>query len=123
MPDYSFPKKERLKSRKIIHRLFEEGDSLGSFPVRVFFLPNEALGLKAGFAVPKKKFRSAVSRNKVKRLMRETYRLQKSILGEKDLQLSMMFLYLGNDFPEYERLYRQMGKLLKKISKHQFSPR
>ena len=74
----SFGKKEKLKSDIIIAQLFDEGETAVKFPVKMFYLPVENFkNTKATFAVPKRTFKSAVTRHRIKRQMREAYRLQK----------------------------------------------
>src|SRR5680860_1391084 len=77
---FSFKKEERLCSKKIIDKLFSEGDSFLSFPLKVVFMQT-SLSVKypvqAAFTVGKRNFKSAVQRNLIKRKIRETYRLNK----------------------------------------------
>ena len=73
-----FPKEEKLKSRKLIEQIFAEGESRKKFPVKVVFIPQETLKThQAAFSVPKRNFKLAATRNRIKRQMREAYRLQK----------------------------------------------
>ncbi|MBL0182209.1 MAG: ribonuclease P protein component [Chitinophagaceae bacterium] len=77
---YRFGKTEKLKSRKTIEQLFAEGKSFSNFPFRVIwkFTQTADAALQAGFTVSSKNFKNAVDRNRIKRLMREAYRLQKN---------------------------------------------
>ena len=83
---YKLGKQARLKSRKVIDCLFKDGKSFTVFPFRVIYqftkLPvtPDAFQLQAGFSVSKRHFKKAVDRNRIKRLMREAYRLQKNEL-------------------------------------------
>lgn len=112
-------KKEKLKSRKIIGQLFVEGRSVVKFPIKLLYLPVESLEThQAAFAVPKRSFKSAVDRNRIKRQLRETYRLQKEQLeGENGKNFAILFLYIGKNKPKYDQLYSTMAILLKTISK------
>ena len=80
----SLPKAERLCSRTLIDRLFTGGNkSMTAFPLRVVFMPVEGAGLPVVsvlFSVPVKRFKRAVMRNRVKRQLREAYRLHKGLL-------------------------------------------
>ena len=113
----NFQKKEKLKSSKTIENLFLEGKTLSKFPLKIFFLPKESIDTNmAAFAVPKRNFKSAVDRNRVKRQLRETYRLNKQILEEiHGKKFVMLFLYLGKVRPQYPELENSMVKLLKKL--------
>ncbi len=94
-----------------------EGKTHSKFPVKIFFLPKENLETNlAAFAVPKRSFKSAVDRNRIKRQVREAYRLNKQNLEEiNGKKFVMLFLYLGKGKPQYAQLEKAMVKLLKKL--------
>ncbi len=103
--------------------MFKEGKTFSVFPFRVLysFTLFDNASLKAGFGVSQKKFKKATDRNRVKRLMRECYRLQKQYL--KDLlildkrSLAVFFIYMGNILPEYKQLKEKMKASLKVLEK------
>ena len=97
--------------------MFLEGNTHSKFPLKIFFLPKENLENNlAAFAVPKRNFKSAVDRNRVKRQLREAYRLNKQMLEEiHGKKFVMLFLYLGKVKPQYADLEMAMVKLLKKL--------
>lgn len=113
--NHKFPKAEKLKSSKTIEKLFLEGKTQSKFPIKLFFLPKENIETHlAAFAVPKRNFKSAVDRNRVKRQIREAYRLNKEILDEiHGKKFVMLFLYLGKVKPQYAELENAIIKLLK----------
>jgi ribonuclease P protein component len=121
---FTLGKNERLKSRKLIGQLFEQGKKIMVAPYRVLYLlsgPVEHPSLVFGVGVSVKNFKKAVDRNRVKRLTREAYRLQKKELEEKikegKSQLSVFFIYTGNELPEYDEVYKKIGTALKKMEK------
>ena len=120
---YTFKKDEKLKSRKAIEQLFSGGKSFSNFPFRVLWNFNETstAPLQTGFAVSSKHFKKAVDRNRVKRLMREAYRLQKNELQEqlKEQQkhLAVFFIYVGNELPEYQFIVNKIGNVLSRLLK------
>ena len=95
---YTFGKEEKLKSRKQIEQLFREGKSSSVYPLRLLWIPqNNERFLQCGVSVSSRYFKHAVDRNKIKRRMREAYRLNKHVLEqtllEKDMKLSLFWIY------------------------------
>lgn len=112
-----FPKNEKLKSRKTIETLFSEGKSLKKYPLRLLYTESEGAEItQAAFAVPKRTFKLAVTRNRIKRQMREAYRLQKqTVLTNNGRKFALLFLYIGTDAPNYETLEKATKNLLKTL--------
>jgi len=109
-----FPKQEKLKSRKTIDSLFSDRKTYTKYPLKVFYVPQKEIH-QAAFSVPKRTYKLAVDRNRIKRQMREAYRLNKSILKANE-NYAMLFLYIGKDKPAYRTLNKAMVYLLKKLS-------
>ncbi|MEY3209370.1 MAG: hypothetical protein RL064_1401 [Bacteroidota bacterium] len=99
---FTYQKKDKLKSRKQTQNLFSNGKAIGVFPIKLIYTI-EAIDtnglLQAGVGAPTRTFRKAVQRNRVKRLLREAYRLEKpSFLTQFSLEhkrINLFFLY-GN---------------------------
>lgn len=104
MPNFSLASTERLKSKKELGELFAHGKSFLLYPFKiVYHTPSQKTEArsKVAFAVSKKKLKNAVDRNRMKRLMREGYRLNKHVLtnhlSQSDKWLNITFIYLRND--------------------------
>lgn len=123
-------KQERLKSRKLIDLLFKEGKSFTVFPYRVYYLlPKARAGmsgpsanlLQFGVGVSTRNFKHAVDRNRIKRLTREAYRLQKAslqrLIAAKQLPFAFFLIYTGKELPAYEAVSEKIGVILKRLIK------
>ncbi|MFM2135280.1 MAG: hypothetical protein RL021_680 [Bacteroidota bacterium] len=102
----TFRKPERLVSRLAFESLLEHGDGHIVFPVRMVWkemtLPTR-YPVQVAFSVPKRNFRRAVDRNRIKRLMRESYRQNKNelyaLLEGRGKQFALLFVYIGRKLP------------------------
>ena len=98
--NFTYPKNEKLKSKITIGLLFSEGKSVSKYPLRlVYYSGNlgESQNIKMGVSVSKKHFKKAVDRNYFKRVLRETYRLNKHLLIDSlDKPYAFMFFYQTN---------------------------
>jgi len=116
---YTFNKKEKLKSQKLIEQLFAEGQSVAVYPLRLVYLQThfeEAVKIKTGVSVSKRHFKKAVDRNRIKRLMKEAYRLNKTaIFNNISNQYAFMILYIGKDGTDFETVSKKMIQLLDKF--------
>ncbi len=117
---YSYNKTEKLKSRKTLNELFTKGKSFSVFPVKLFYVLSETdTVIKAGVGVSARNFKKAVDRNRIKRLLRECYRLNKLSLHTaviaKQKGVSVFFLYVGKELPEYTMLNEKMQTVLTKL--------
>jgi len=145
----TWKKAEKLKSRKRIERVFREGKSFTVFPYKVVFLVSPDGGpagpgpgaagsggarmtnggpafrapapVQAGFGASSRNFKKAVDRNRIKRLGREAYRLQKAPLLEqlavKGVSVAVFFVFIGKELPDYPTVTAKIGVALQKLLK------
>lgn len=118
---YSLGKTEKLKGVKSVKKLFDQPSYATVFPIKAIYLveeDNDISVIKAGFTVPKRKFNKAHDRNKIKRGLREGYRLNKTMISNsfsKPIVLSIMFVYIGENIPNTFFIKDKMEKLMNKI--------
>lgn len=122
MSDYTLPKRHRLVHRRVIEDLFATGKSVTGYPLRLQYktVPRkEEPHHQVGFSVPKRRWRRAVDRNKIKRALRELYRHHHPILTDQyagtDDALILFVLYIGKDIPSPQELERGWHKATKKL--------
>lgn len=124
---YTFSKAERLCSKKLIERLFGgEGKSFPAFPLRVVYMPlteeEMAADVSILVSVPKKRFKRAVKRNRVKRQVREAYRRNKHILTEALAaqegapRMALAFIWLDGKLHPSVEVEQKVKKLLHHIA-------
>lgn len=114
----SFGKKEKLKSKVIIDRLFAEGKSVKKYPLRLIYLPLARAGEanRTAVSVPKRNFKKAVDRIHLKRLMREAFRKNKYLVySNLSSTYAFMFIYTGREKVSYAKLFSVMEELLKNL--------
>lgn len=119
---FTYNKQEKLKSRKQLEALFAKGKSLLFFPVKVIYLmpdtPMDNL-IKTGVGASSRTFKKAVQRNRIKRLLREAYRLHKHplhrFLEEHNCQLILFLLYIDKGLPRKNSIEAKMGAILDKL--------
>ena len=116
----TFQKEERLCSRRLIDQLYEEGHRLMAFPYSVQWMvvdtPTQVM-----IVAPKRKFKHAVDRNRVRRLTRECYRLRKdtlyNFLQERSISIAFSMVYIHNEIMSFEQLNHKMDKVLEALQK------
>jgi ribonuclease P protein component len=120
---FTYPKNEKLKSKITIDLLFSKGKSVSKYPLRLVFVESD-FGipedsdqmLKMGVSVSKKYFKHAVDRNYFKRVLRETYRLNKHLLIDNlDKKYAFMFFYQTKDRLSYEEINTKTIQLFEKF--------
>lgn len=119
-----FSKNERLFLKNDISRLFDKGKSFVAYPLRVVYLSDIApaiSGISVLISVPKKRIKRAVGRNRMKRLIREAFRLQKNTLTEQYAQngkyLHIAFMYISHDLCAYSDIEKAVNKAIIVIQK------
>jgi len=115
----TYPKSEKLKSKNTIDLLFSEGKSVGKYPLRLVYVAGdfgENVPIKMGVSVSKKYFKKAVDRNYFKRVLRETYRLNKNrLLDPLNQPYAFMLLYQSKDRLSYEEINTKTIQLFEKF--------
>ena len=118
---FTFSKEERLCSRQLIERLYNEGHRLMAFPYSVQWMVVSELPTSCQVLIvaPKRKFHHAVDRNRVRRLTRECYRQLKpqlySILQERGMHITLALVYIHNELLSYDKVFQKMGKLMEQL--------
>jgi ribonuclease P protein component len=122
----TFTKEERLCAKKRIDTLFKSGSSFVLYPFRIVFIleknkqTENILPCHSILSVSKRRFKRAVDRNAIKRMMRESYRLQKSndlipFLLKHNVTLYLAIQYVGKQILAYDVFHTAMNKMLKKL--------
>ena len=124
---FTYQKKDKLKSRKQMQFLFSKGTAIAMHPIRLLYtIEKEEAGifsnglLQAGVGAPSRQFRKAVQRNKVKRLLREGYRLEKpnftNSISITNTRLNLFFLYVDANVQTQQQIQATIKLLLQKLS-------
>lgn len=125
MPQKScrFPKSQRLHLKKDIELLFTSGKQIRSYPLNAIygFYGANRVSMQMAVSVPKKIIRLAVDRNRIKRQIREAYRLNKHAAAAyfegKKISLRLMFIYTGKVSPDYAVLESKIILILQRLVK------
>ena len=117
--NFNYPKEEKLKSKITIGLLFTEGKSVSKYPLRLVYCQQkkeENQLIKIGVSVSKKYFKKAVDRNYFKRVLRETYRLNKHLLiPHLDEPFAFMFFYQTKERLSYDEINTKTIQLFEKF--------
>ncbi|WP_299108266.1 ribonuclease P protein component [uncultured Winogradskyella sp.] len=116
---FKYSKKDKLKSKKLIEQLFTEGKAVTAYPLKLIYIKTDfedGSQLKTGVSVSKRLHKTAVSRNQIKRLLREAYRLNKQLyFNNSSHSFAFMILYLSKDGTTFDKLNHSMKLLFKKF--------
>lgn len=121
--NFTYPKNEKLKSKITIDSLFSKGKSVSKYPLRLVYVESDYgipegsnQNLKMGVSVSKKYFKKAVDRNYFKRVLRETYRLNKHLLTDSlEKPYAFMFFYQTKDRLTYDEINTKTIQLFEKF--------
>jgi ribonuclease P protein component len=121
--NFTYPKNEKLKSKITIDLLFSKGKSVSKYPLRLVYVESDYgipeasdQKLKMGVSVSKKYFKHAADRNYFKRVLRETYRLNKHLLIDSlEKPYAFMFFYQTKDRLSYEEINTKTIQLFEKF--------
>lgn len=117
---FSLKKFEILRSKRIINEVFEQGSSFFDHPLKIFSLLSDQVNHhQVLITVPKKNFKNAVQRNKVKRIIREAYRLNKHLLesGDNNFFYCIAIIYISKDLPVFWEIQDKLNELIKRLNK------
>ena len=127
MPSFQFQKAERLKNKKVLSRLFDRNvaQSFSTYPIRLIWVdidpPLNEYPVLFSMSVPKRAFPKAHQRNRIRRQIREAYRLHKHLLYEKldgkNQQFGFMLLYTAKEALSYEQIERAIQKMIPRFLK------
>ncbi len=120
---FSFSKKEKLCSQKVIEELFSSGRSFIKYPLRVIFMTQESqtddLPVKVLVSVSKRRFKRAYKRNLLKRRIREAYRLNKHLifplLKKNSINIVVAFVYLPTEIMTFSEIEKAMTDTLENL--------
>ena len=116
---FKYSQKDKLKSKKLIEALFTNGKAVTAYPLRLVYIKTEfedGSQLKTGVSVSKRLHKTAVSRNQIKRLLREAYRLNKPLyFNNSSNSYAFMILYLSKDGTTFDKLNKNINTLFKKF--------
>jgi ribonuclease P protein component len=119
----TFRKSERLSSRKILETLVTKGRSIHVPPFRMVWLFStlpETVPAQIAFAVPKRNFKTAVLRNRIRRLMRESYRKNKTqlypLIVEQGKNVALLFIFTGKEVVSYAETEIKTKSILSQLA-------
>ena len=116
---YTFKKHEHLKSKKIFASLFANGKKIKRFPVLMVYMQTELtedVPVQAGFSVSKRRFKHAVDRNRIKRQMREAYRLLKPENDtDNSAQIALVFIYIHHQKLPFSQIKQAVQQCLAEL--------
>lgn len=111
---HKLPKATRLCSKTAVDALFASGKGAIAYPLRLISAPADTPGVKFFVSIPKKRLHHAVDRVKMRRRVREAYRLMRPQLPD-GLSLNIAFIYVADKTMAYDRIRSSMARLLESV--------
>ncbi|MFN4298394.1 MAG: ribonuclease P protein component [Thermaurantimonas sp.] len=111
--DFRLPKSEILKKKAVFDSLFTNGKSVVFFPIKILWTENQSFGV--AFIAPRKAFKKAHDRNRIKRLLREGYRLHKNLLNLHNKNIAVLFIYIGKKLPRWSEIDQAFKKIVQEL--------
>lgn len=115
LKSFTYPEEKKLKSRKLIKQVFEEGKTIKAFPLLIRYTEHEGELHKVGVSVSKRNFKTAVDRNRIKRQLREAYRLHQQELTDSGSKFAVMLIYIGRKKMPTVKIQETLKSLLKEL--------
>lgn len=117
-----FPSNERIKSKLILEQVYNEGALIKAYPIKIKFLEIDALTdhtVQIVISIPKRIIKKATARNRIRRQLKEIYRLNKAQLVEKyqtkNKGLALFLIYTGKESPTFGHLENKLKELISKL--------
>jgi len=123
MKQFGFSKQERICKRNDFHELLSDGQSIYCYPFRCVYLwrDSSSFSVRVAVSVSRRRFKHAVDRNKVKRLVRESYRLEKHQLyqhyADCNQSLDIIIIYTDTKILSFSLFRKSFIKLINKLIK------
>ena len=121
---HTYPKAEHLKNVFVLDKVFSEGSKINAFPILALHTSSNhdaEVPYQVATTVSKRRFRKAVSRNRIKRLMREAWRHEKHRLESNwkpgDKKSALVLIYVGNDIPTFAECLHTTKKIVNVLLK------
>lgn len=112
--DFTLPRKDIIRSKKDIDLLLGEGATVFHYPLKAYYRPlNASGGPRMMVSVPKRHFKRAVWRNRLKRLVREAFRLNRNMLGGAGYDF--LFVYLGKEIKDYATVESSIREIFRQV--------
>lgn len=112
----TFPKSERLCGDQVLDRLYKEGRRFVVWPIRVTYMPITDAPSEVLVWAPKSLFKRAVDRNRLRRQMREAYRLNKQVLLKASKRYYLAFNYIDKEMQSYKLINKSIAKILYRLA-------